>query len=154
MSKITLLCQVEIPAGSRYKYELTPKKELVLDRVTKLPYPANYGFVSNSLAADYDPLDIFIISSKPLQPGAFVTVEVITGFEGKDSKLSDPKLIGVLEGDMVPGLSIIITEVESFLKNYKTSYRLGKELKLSEIEKLIVDCQANYRLDNKNKRRL
>ena len=71
---------VEIPSGSRNKYEWDSKLGgLVLDRrlFTAMTYPADYGFVEGTLAEDGDPLDALVLVSDPTFPGCRIRVRAI-----------------------------------------------------------------------------
>ncbi|MGE5599555.1 MAG: inorganic diphosphatase, partial [Bacteroidota bacterium] len=66
---------VEIPKGTQNKYEYDPERGIFrLDRVLYSPlhYPADYGFVPETLAEDGDPLDILVLLSVPTFPGCLV----------------------------------------------------------------------------------
>ena len=93
---------VEIPAGSRNKYEYDHERHLIrLDRrlATATTYPADYGFVPDTLALDGDPLDALVILDDPTFPGCLVRVRVIGVFQMKDEAGPDAKLLTVLEHD-------------------------------------------------------
>ncbi|MEY3876055.1 MAG: hypothetical protein RIR50_1226, partial [Pseudomonadota bacterium] len=62
---------IEIPKGSKAKYELDKESGLlILDRVlfSAVHYPANYGFIPQTYCDDHDPLDILVICSVDVQP--------------------------------------------------------------------------------------
>ncbi len=87
---------VEIPSGSRNKYEWD--KELggiVLDRrlFTAMTYPADYGYVEGTLAEDADPLDALVLVSDPTFPGCRIRVRTIGVFHMEDEKGPDEKLL-------------------------------------------------------------
>jgi inorganic pyrophosphatase len=93
---------VEIPAGSRNKYEYDHERHLIrLDRRlgTAMTYPADYGFVPETLALDGDPLDALVLLDDPTFPGCLVRVRVIGVFQMKDEAGPDAKLLTVLEHD-------------------------------------------------------
>ncbi len=93
---------VEIPAGSRNKYEYDHERHLIrLDRrlATATTYPTDYGFVPGTLALDGDPLDALVILDDPTFPGCLVRVRVIGVFLMKDEAGPDAKLLTVLEHD-------------------------------------------------------
>lgn len=97
-----LRCIVEIPMGSSNKYELDKETGLLkLDRVlySAVYYPANYGFIPQTLADDGDPLDILVLGSEPVYPLTLVTARVIGLMVMKDQDELDHKLIGVPVGD-------------------------------------------------------
>ena len=95
---------IEIPAGSRNKYEYD--KELggvVLDRrlFTSMSYPADYGFVEGTLAEDGDPLDALVLVADPTFPGCRIRVRPVGVFHMADEKGPDDKLICVPLSDPV-----------------------------------------------------
>jgi inorganic pyrophosphatase len=93
-----LLAYVEIPKGSRNKYEFDPVlKRLVLDRTlwTSVVYPADYGFLTDTLGRDGDPVDALILVAEPTFPGCVVPVEPIGVFEMTDEKGEDDKVLCV-----------------------------------------------------------
>ena len=96
------LACIEIPAGSRNKYELDHESgALILDRVlyTSTHYPHNYGFVPKTWGCDNDPLDVLVISSEPIEPLALVNCYPIGVLEMKDGGLVDEKIIAISEND-------------------------------------------------------
>ena len=71
---------VEIPSGSRNKYEYDEELGgIVLDRrlFTAMAYPADYGFVEGTLAEDGDPLDALVLVSDPTFPGCRMRVRAV-----------------------------------------------------------------------------
>ena len=80
MQKNVVEALIEIPLGSKNKYELDKKTgRIVLDRVlyAAMIYPAEYGIVENTLAPDGDPLDVLVICSDPTFPGCVVPARVL-----------------------------------------------------------------------------
>ena len=93
---------VEIPAGSRNKYEFDEELgAIVLDRrlFTAMAYPADYGFVEGTLAEDGDPLDALVLVSDPTFPGCRIRARAIGVFHMTDEKGPDEKLLCVPLGD-------------------------------------------------------
>ena len=89
---------VEIPAGSRNKYEIHHETgEIRLDRMlfTATRFPHDYGFVKNTLSNDGDPLDALIMLDEPTFPGCVVSCRVIGMFRMTDEKGGDDKLLCV-----------------------------------------------------------
>jgi inorganic pyrophosphatase len=89
---------VEIPAGSRNKYEWDDELGAVaLDRrlFTSMSYPADYGFIEGTLAADGDPLDALVLVGEPTFPGCRIRVRVVGVFHMADEKGDDEKVICV-----------------------------------------------------------
>ena len=93
---------VEIPRGSRNKYEIDHDSgEIFLDRMlfTATRYPADYGFVPETLAEDGDPLDAMVLVAEPTFPGCRVRIRILGAFLMEDEGLPDHKLICVPAGD-------------------------------------------------------
>ncbi len=89
---------VEIPKGSNHKYEYNPEyDQFVLDRslMSAMVYPANYGFISSTLADDGDALDILVLAGEPIDKGTIVPTRVIAALHMIDGGEVDYKLIGV-----------------------------------------------------------
>ena len=121
---------VEIPKGSSHKYEYKPEyDQFMLDRslMSAMVYPANYGFISSTLAADGDALDILILSDEPIDKGTIVPTQVIAALHMIDDGEVDYKLIGVPISayrknhisdfdDIVP---LLIDIIENFFARYK-----------------------------------
>ena len=126
----TLHIVVEIPKGSRNKYEWDEELQVIkLDRYlfSSVVYPTDYGFVPNTWAGDDDPLDAMVCVTEPTFPGCVIEVKVIglfrmTDDEGEDAKvlcvpLKDPNW-NTLDGleDLPERLR---TEIEHFFSIYK-----------------------------------
>jgi len=93
---------IEIPKGSKNKYELDKKLGMLrLDRVlyTSTHYPANYGFIPCTLAQDEDPLDILVLCQEPIDPGIVVECYPIGVLKMVDSNAIDEKIIAIPFGD-------------------------------------------------------
>jgi len=93
---------VEIPAGSRNKYEYDHENDVIrLDRrlFTATRYPSDYGFVPDTLSEDGDPLDALVILDDPTFPGCIVTVRIVGVFFMTDEAGPDAKLLTVLSND-------------------------------------------------------
>jgi inorganic pyrophosphatase len=89
---------VEIPKGDKNKYELDLKTGLLrVDRVlfSSVRYPANYGFVPQTLGEDNDPVDVLVLGQEPVAPLAYLDARAIGGFEMKDEHGVDAKIIAV-----------------------------------------------------------
>jgi inorganic pyrophosphatase len=93
---------IEIPKGSKAKYELDKKTGMLrLDRVlyASVYYPANYGFIPRTLGDDNDPLDIMVISQIEVLPLTIVRARVIGVMRMLDNGEGDDKIIAVADGD-------------------------------------------------------
>lgn len=121
---------IEIPQGSVNKYEFDQKTQRFrLDRVLYSPihYPADYGFIPETLAADGDPLDILVFISHPTFPGCEIPARIIGGLVMADEKGDDQKILSVAAvdprfGDVdclakVPAHTL--KEIEYFFSIYK-----------------------------------
>jgi inorganic pyrophosphatase len=121
---------VEIPKGSRAKYELDKASGLLmLDRVlySSVYYPANYGFIPQSYCEDNDPLDILIISQIEVVPLCIVSARPIGVLRMLDGGEADDKILAVAAGD--PSVNHIhdiselpghfMSELKNFFEDYK-----------------------------------
>ena len=93
---------VEIPKGSRNKYEIDHETGAVwLDRhlFTATTYPADYGFIPNTLGEDGDPLDVLVLLEEPTVPGCHITARAIGVFWMRDEMGPDAKVLSVPAGD-------------------------------------------------------
>ncbi len=89
---------IEIPFGSNIKYEIDKESgAVVVDRVmySAMFYPANYGFVPNTLADDGDPADILVLNEYPLQAGSVIPCRLIGVLIMEDESGKDEKLLAV-----------------------------------------------------------
>lgn len=139
---------IEIPRGSKLKYEIDKTTGLLmLDRVlySSIHYPANYGFIPQTLAEDHDPLDILVLMQEPVVPLTIVRARAIGGLKMRDDKGDDDKVVAVAIDDpafqhytevsqLPPHLMI---ELERFFRDYKVL-----EAKTSEVDELYDRSQA------------
>jgi inorganic pyrophosphatase len=121
---------VEIPKGSRNKYEMDHVTgELVLDRMlfTSMQYPADYGFIQGTLGGDGDPLDALVFVGEPTFPGCRIRVRPIGLFRMTDEKGEDEKILCVPLRDPLwshiadlGGMPLpLLNEIEHFFQVYK-----------------------------------
>jgi len=121
---------VEVPSGSRNKYELDVELGVVvLDRrlFTSIAYPADYGFIEGTLAEDGDPLDALVLVGEPTFPGCRIRVRVVDVFHMADEKgpdekilcvpLRDPAWMRVSDVHDIP--AELCNEIEHFFQVYK-----------------------------------
>jgi inorganic pyrophosphatase len=97
-SREDLVCVVEIPQGSRNKYEYDPERGVIkLDRFlfTSVVYPADYGYVPHTLALDGDPLDAMTCVSEATFPGCLIPARAVALFRMHDEAGEDDKIICV-----------------------------------------------------------
>jgi inorganic pyrophosphatase len=93
---------IEIPKGHRNKYEMDHTTNRIrLDRTlfTSTQYPADYGYVENTLGADGDPLDAMVLLPEPTFPGCLIRCRTIGMFRMTDEKGGDDKLMCVPAND-------------------------------------------------------
>lgn len=122
---------VEIPRGSRNKYEMDKERGVIrLDRrlFSATFYPADYGFIPDTLGEDGDPLDALVLLDDATFPGCWITARPVGVFWMEDDKGPDAKIITVPAGDPrwdhvseiedVP--EAMRAEIEHFFDVYKT----------------------------------
>lgn len=121
---------IEIPKGSRGKYELDKDSGLLrLDRVlfSAVHYPAAYGFIPRTYCDDKDPLDILVLCSIDVPPMCLIEAKVIGVMQMIDQEEEDDKIIAVAANDMsvnhmndledLPPHSLL--EIRGFFEDYK-----------------------------------
>ncbi len=155
---------IEIPVGTKNKYEVDKEHGKVkLDRVlySAMTYPAEYGYIENTLAGDGDPLDILVISSEPSFPGCVVPARVIGYLEMYDNGKEDIKIISVVEVDpryreiskLEDLSSFTLQEIKNFFENYKVLQNMEVIVKdyhsKEEALKVIEDCKSDYEENKK-----
>lgn len=94
---------IEIPKGSKCKYEIDKKSGLLrLDRVlfSSVMYPANYGFIPQTYCDDNDPLDILVICSQEVVPLCLMRAKVVGVMNMVDKGERDDKIIAVASDDV------------------------------------------------------
>ena len=123
---------IEIPAGSRNKYEIDHKTgQIRLDRMlfTSTRYPYDYGFVENTLSLDGDPLDALVMLDEPTFPGCVVSVRAIGMLRMSDEAGGDDKLLCVAAGDVRKDYLTNISDLPSFeLEEIKHFFQVYKSL--------------------------
>lgn len=151
---------IEISKGSKMKYEIDEESGLIaVDRIlsTSMAYPWNYGLLPRTLAPDGDPLDVLVISSEPIIPGALAKCRPIGVMRMMDSGDRDDKILAVMPKDPVfKGYTDIAQlpkhigeEIQHFFSAYKALE--GKKTEVGGIEgpgaamKLIAECLEAYK---------
>jgi inorganic pyrophosphatase len=148
---------VEIPGGSRNKYEYDPELGgLVLDRrlFTSMAYPADYGYLEGTLGEDDDPLDVLVLVAEPTFPGCRIRVRPVGVFHMEDEKGPDDKVLCVPVGDpsseriqdVADLADELRDEIEHFFRRYKElehkkteTYGFGSR---ADAERLVVEARA------------
>jgi inorganic pyrophosphatase len=134
---------IEIPANSSpIKYEIEKEFDAIfVDRFMATPmfYPANYGYVPNTLADDGDPLDVLVVTPYPVQPGSIIRARPIGILDMSDEAGRDSKVLAVPH-DKLPTLykdvkepqdlgSLLLDQIAHFFENYK-DLEAGKWVKV------------------------
>ncbi len=157
---------IEIPMGTKNKYEIDKARNRIkLDRVlySQMTYPAEYGYIEDTLAEDNDPLDILVLASTKTFPGCIVDARVIGSLDMIDNDEKDHKIIAVMENDPrfshIHQLSDIqehmLREIKHFFRTYK-DLQQNKKVEVNEFhdvehaENLIDESIERYNA-NKNK---
>jgi inorganic pyrophosphatase len=124
---------IETPKGSHNKYEIDKKTGLIkLDRANynSAPYPFDYGFVPQTYWEDGDALDVMVLSTFPLFPGALVSVRPVALMEMTDDGDSDHKIVGVPVDDRRWDDVKDVNDLNAHgLKEYKNFFETLKMLK-------------------------
>ena len=151
---------VEIPAGSSVKYELDKETGLIkLDRIlySAVYYPANYGFIPQTLAEDDDPLDVLVLCQEPVDPLTLVDARAIGLMTMVDSGKRDHKIISVATSDPEYNSYKEAHEIPehrlAMLRRFFLDYKLleGKTVEVDDIEAsknalpVIEQALARYR---------
>lgn len=157
---------IEIPKGSRNKYEYDFKlKKVRYDRMifSSMMYPADYGFIPETLALDSDPLDVLVLVTEPTFPGCVMEVKPIGVFHMADEKGPDEKIICVPVSDPIwnrlNDLSDVnghlIKEIEHFFKVYKDLEQKKVDVEgwgdVKEAQDIIEQCIQRYKDSNGEK---
>ena len=150
---------IEIPKGSKNKYELDKETGLILlDRVlfTSTHYPANYGFIPRSFGDDGDPLDVLVLCTEALEPLTLVRCYPIGYISMLDGGRNDEKIIAIPFGDPTYNKYKDISELPKhifdemlhFFNVYKTledKEAVAKEVNSrAEAEKVVADSLDRY----------
>jgi len=121
---------IEIPRGSRNKYEYDHEAHVFrLDRrlFTATVYPADYGFILDTLSEDGDPLDALVLLEDATFPGCWITARPVGVFWMEDDAGPDAKILCVPAGDprwsqvadMADLPAFLVDEIEHFFEVYK-----------------------------------
>lgn len=134
---------IEIPKGSRVKYELDkPSGMLRVDRVlySAVHYPANYGFLPRTYCGDHDPLDVLVLGNEPVHPLSIMRARAIGVMHMEDQGEEDDKIIAVhlhdpafeeyQDLDELPAHTM--REIQRFFGDYKTLEE--KEVRIDHME--------------------
>ncbi|OHT02383.1 Soluble inorganic pyrophosphatase 2 [Tritrichomonas foetus] len=152
-------CVIEIPADSRVKTELDkPTGLLKVDRIlhSSVIYPANYGFIPETLAEDGDPLDILVLCQLSVPPLCLMRARPIGVMPMVDGNDPDDKIIAVCVTDPEYNIYFDISElppykmmkINQFFNDYKTlerkTVKTFKTMGSGHAKRIIQRCHAAY----------
>ena len=157
---------IEIPMGTKNKYEIDKERNRIkLNRVqfASMTYPAEYGYIENTLERDGDPLDILVLTTEPTFPGCIIDAKIVGVLKTIDNGYEDNKIIAVNHTDPrfddIEELSDIkehtLSEIKHFFKNYKTLQNIEVQVfdysNKEEALKILQTCIERY---NKNEKEI
>ncbi|MCS7005887.1 MAG: inorganic diphosphatase [Cytophagales bacterium] len=164
--EITFDALIEIPKGSRNKYEWDPEKRLIrYDRMifSSMHYPSDYGFIPETLAPDGDPLDVLVLVTEPTFPGCIIEVRPVGVFNMTDEKGPDAKLLCVPVSDPIWNSIYKFEQVNPHLKKeIEHFFQVYKELEKKKVAvqgwedevralEVYKQCREAFLLHSKNK---
>lgn len=144
----TVTIIVEIPKGSRNKYEYDKEKGIIkFDRTlfSAVHYPCDYGFITDTLAKDGDPLDALVLVWEPTFPGCLIEAKPVGAFKMWDEKGPDEKVLCVPIRDPVWNFVETLEDVPPhLLKEIEHFFSIYKELeeKITGVEGWVDKAQA------------
>lgn len=134
---------IEIPYGSSVKYELDKESGAVfVDRVmaSAVFYPANYGFIANTLADDGDPVDILVLNEYPIQAGAVIPCRLIGVLVMEDESGMDEKLLALPTSKVdaryedIKSLNDVPKATLAKIKNFFETYKILEKDKWVKVQ--------------------
>ena len=132
---------IEIPRGTRNKYEVDHGTGRIrLDRVlfTSMAYPADYGFIDDTLGEDGDPLDALVLLPTPVYPGIAIRVRQVAAFMMTDEHGPDAKILTVLDEDPrrahIQDLGDVPRDVRDEIQHFFAHYKELEPGKRSEVD--------------------
>lgn len=152
---------IEIPKGSKTKYELDKQTGLLLlDRIlhTSTHYPANYGFIPKTYADDYDPLDVLVLCSERIYPMTLIKCYPIGVMSMLDNGRNDEKIIAIPTNDpsynSYTDISQLPQHIFEEMKHFFTVYKAleNKETAVEEVQgvevalDIVSDAIESYKL--------
>jgi inorganic pyrophosphatase len=158
----TLHAFVEIPRGSRNKYELDKETGVLkLDRLlySAVHYPGDYGFIPRTLGDDTDPLDILVMTTEPTFSGCLIPVRPVGVFLMSDEKGGDEKILAVPLADPLKREIADLTDLPShFLDEVRHFFTVYKDLEGVRVKtggwegrasamRIVMECVARYQKD-------
>ncbi|REJ79371.1 MAG: inorganic diphosphatase [Acidobacteria bacterium] len=150
---------IEIPKGSRNKYEYDKELGVIrFDRMlfSSVHYPADYGYIPDTLAADGDPLDVLVLVWEATFPGCLIETKPIGVLKMRDDKGEDEKILAVPVSDplwnhlneLEDAPPHLVHEIEHFFAVYKDLENKKVEIYgwegREEAERVIEECYERY----------
>ena len=123
--------RIEIPRGCRIKYEIK-QGSLTVDRILKVAYPFNYGYLPNTLWEDGDALDVILVGNFSIVPMAYVDCKPLALVEMYDQGVSDFKLVTAINGEQMK-------DYWETIKGFLRTYKEGVEVKGYTTDKEKID---------------
>ncbi|MHA2155858.1 MAG: inorganic diphosphatase [Candidatus Hodarchaeales archaeon] len=128
----TIYVRIEIPMGSKVKYEFSKEfNTIFVDRIlhSSVVYPATYGYIPQTLCEDGDPIDVLVVHSAGIEfvPGCIVPARPVAVLKMRDEKGEDDKIVAIPVDDPrmeeIQSLETIpkhlLREIEEFFNTYK-----------------------------------
>ena len=160
MAEQPLTCFIEIPKGSRNKYEYDEATGAIkLDRLlfTSVVFPTDYGFITETSGEDGDPLDAMVCVTEPTFPGCLIDAKAVALLKMADEAGQDDKVVCVPCAD--PGWAMVegLDDLDSALRNEITHFfSIYKELEEKEVsidgwysreeaERMVGEARERYR---------
>lgn len=141
-----LNCLIEIPAGSKIKYEIDKKSGLLkVDRIlySSVHYPCNYGLFPQTFCDDGDPLDVLVIGQLPVLPFSIMRVRPVGVINMIDQGEGDDKIISVHVDDPeykhIKSINELAQHKVSEIRRFFESY---KELEKKSVEISAINDEA------------
>lgn len=166
--RVTFDVLIEIPKGSRnkYEYDFTLNK-IRFDRTlfSSMMYPGDYGFIPETLALDHDPLDVLVLGIEPTYPMVVMEVKPIGVFHMTDEKGPDEKIICVPVSDPIWGKRDDISDLNPHrLKEIEHFFQVYKDLEKKKVDtggwgdateavKIYDQCVERYNTSDHKKKR-
>ena len=158
---------IEIPANhDPIKYEIDKETDsLMVDRFMATPmfYPANYGYISNTLSEDGDPVDVLVVTPFPLLNGSVIRCRPVGVLKMSDDSGEDAKILAVPVDKLTTMFrdistfrelpEITLNQITHFFEHYK-DLEPGKWVKIDgwygpeEAKQEILDSAERYQPDN------
>jgi len=159
---VNVIVEVAI-GGEPIKYEMDKAAGTIfVDRFlyTPMRYPGNYGFIPHTLSEDGDPIDVLIANTRPIVPGAYLSVRPVGVLKMEDDGGGDEKIIAVPSPKLTQRYagvhnytdlpSITLEQIQHFFEHYK-DLEPGKWVKVkgwgdaTEAKRLIVEAMDRYK---------